>query len=80
MPSVSLSLPPLISILLMEGPDLQVSIAAKAEQLAGKLVWLDFVHELLAADGDHLLPHLQFDGTHLAPSYVAYLDEALQRL
>lgn len=66
--------------MLIEGRCLQVSTAAKAEQLVGKLVWLDFVHELLAAAGDQLLPHLQFDGTHLAPSYVSYLDEALQRL
>ena len=73
-------LPPSLLSMLIGGSDLQVIIAAKAEQLIGKLVWLDFVHELLAADGDHLLPHLHFDGTHLAPSYVAYLDGALQRL
>ena len=59
---------------------MQVKHAAEAKQLTGKLVWLDFVDDLLGGPDNDLLSHLCFYGTHLAPSYVKYLDEALQKL
>ncbi|KAK9816213.1 hypothetical protein WJX74_009091 [Apatococcus lobatus] len=58
----------------------KVNLAAEAKQLSSKLVWLEFVNDLLEGPDNDLLPHLHFDGTHLAPSYVAYLDKALQKL
>ena len=61
-------------------PEMQVKHAAESKQLNGKLVWLDFVDDLLGGPDNDLLPDLCFDGTHLAPSYVKYVDKALQKL
>ena len=59
---------------------LQVQAAAEAEQLTGHLIWLNFVDQLLQGPGGSLLASLKFDGTHLAPSYITYLEQALQQL
>ena len=56
----------------------QVQASAAAEGLERRLVWLDFLDDLLNATSASLKPALQFDGTHLAPTYTEHLNLALQ--
>ena len=42
-----------------------------------RLHWLDFSDRLLAANGKDLDPSLDFDGTHMSPRYVSYMNAAL---
>lgn len=47
---------------------------------SGSLHWLDFLDSLLTDDKKHLEPSLEFDGTHLSPSYVKHLRMELERI
>ncbi len=58
----------------------QVHSEAKAQDLEARFIWLDFLDDLLEQPAATLKPELQFDGTHLAPTYTQYLDKALQHL
>lgn len=55
----------------------QVEAAAASPAARGRLHFLDFFSQLLTPDGASLSPELSFDGTHMAPTYVKYLDAAL---
>lgn len=52
----------------------------RSRRLAGRVHYLDFFDRLLAPGGNALAPELQFDGTHMAPAYVRFLDEELQKI
>lgn len=54
-----------------------LKLKEKEESLKEKLHWLEFLKELLSEDGKKLNPELEFDETHLAPSYTQYLQKAL---
>ena len=54
--------------------------AGQRPEAAGRLHFLDLADELLTPDGRHIRPHLQLDGTHMAPVFVTYLSAALARL
>lgn len=56
---------------------LQIEAAGQRPEAAGRLHFLDLADELLTPDGRHIRPHLQLDGTHMAPAFVAYLSAAL---
>eukprot|EP01062_Namystynia_karyoxenos_P023362 TRINITY_DN1901_c1_g1_i1.p1 TRINITY_DN1901_c1_g1~~TRINITY_DN1901_c1_g1_i1.p1 ORF type:complete len:893 (+),score=272.65 TRINITY_DN1901_c1_g1_i1:75-2681(+) len=43
----------------------------------GSIRWLDFFRKLLTPDGTKLLPQYQLDGTHICPSYLTLVQEAL---
>ena len=45
-----------------------------------RLHWLDFSDRLLAANGKDLNPSLNFDGTHMSPRYVSYMNGALESI
>mmetsp|Transcript_1483 Transcript_1483/g.3594 ORF Transcript_1483/g.3594 Transcript_1483/m.3594 type:complete len:145 (+) Transcript_1483:346-780(+) len=47
--------------------------ASKEAGMDGRLHWLDFLDELLTPDKSKLEPSLEFDGTHMSPSYVRHL-------
>jgi len=51
-------------------------LQAAVEQEKG-LYWLDFFPQLLSSDGAALADGLALDGTHLHPSYVRHLEQAL---
>ena len=55
----------------------QVQTLSKAAKSSKRLHWLDFASDLLTPDGSKLNPDLQFDGTHMAPVYVQYLNAQL---
>lgn len=57
-----------------------LAAAAARPGAGGRLHWLDLYEALLAPGGGALADGLTLDGTHLAPAYVAHLDDALQRL
>ncbi|KAK9812932.1 hypothetical protein WJX72_005941 [[Myrmecia] bisecta] len=61
---------------------LQAKITEISEQAAarGRIHWLDDFDDLLTPDGCKLNPKLQFDGTHMSPYYVNYLNRALTRV
>jgi hypothetical protein len=42
--------------------------------------YLDFMHKLLDTDGNHLAEGFGYDGTHLHPSYLCLLEDALKAL
>ena len=42
--------------------------------------YLDFAHQLLDAEGNHLIKGFGYDGTHLHPSYLPLLGDALRAL
>lgn len=54
-----------------------VKHACKQPKYEGKLHWLDFFGKLLSPDGKKLNPDIEFDGTHMAPRYVQFLNDAL---
>ena len=54
-----------------------VSVTPEAHQ---RLHWLNFASDLLTEDGGKLNPALQFDGTHMAPIYVQYLNMQLSAI
>lgn len=54
--------------------------AADLKQYKGKLYWLDFFDDLLTPSGERLKQGIKFDDTHLSPSYIQYLQEALLKL
>ena len=43
-----------------------------------RLHWLDFSDRLLAANGKEFNPNLDFDGTHMSPTYVSFMNAALE--
>ncbi len=45
-----------------------------------RLHWLDFSDRLLAANGKDFNPSLNFDGTHMSPRYVSYMNAALETI
>ncbi|GMH33936.1 hypothetical protein BSKO_01770 [Bryopsis sp. KO-2023] len=54
--------------------------AIQEHSLQGKLHWLDFFEKLLSADGTRLNPEIEFDGTHMSPAYVQWLNDALTKI
>ncbi|DBA71347.1 TPA: hypothetical protein ACH3X2_011156 [Trebouxia sp. C0005] len=55
----------------------QIDILSRAPEAQGRLHWLDFFPDLLTPDGSSLNPALQFDGTHMSPYYVHFLNDQL---
>ncbi|KAL0051898.1 hypothetical protein WJX82_004074 [Trebouxia sp. C0006] len=55
----------------------QIEILSRAPEAQGRLHWLDFFPDLLTPDGSSLNPALQFDGTHMSPYYVHFLNAQL---
>ena len=55
----------------------QVEVLSRAPEAQGRLHWLDFFPDLLTPDGSSLNPALQFDGTHMSPYYVHFLNAQL---
>eukprot|EP00891_Asterochloris_glomerata_P005922 jgi/Astpho2/5922/fgenesh1_pg.00080_%23_120_t len=45
-----------------------------------RLHWLDFSDRLLAANGKDFNPSLNFDGTHMSPRYVSYMNAAFETI
>lgn len=58
----------------------QVLRAAAQQASCGRLHWLDFFDKLVTDGGERLAPGLEFDGTHLTPSYVQHLSAQLATL
>jgi len=57
----------------------QVEAASRTPEARGRLHWLDVADQLLTPDGARIRPHLQLDGTHMAPAFVHTLEAAMQR-
>jgi hypothetical protein len=57
----------------------QVEAAGRTPEARGRLHWLDVADQLLTPDGSRIRPHLQLDGTHMAPAFVHTLEAAAQR-
>eukprot|EP00850_Spirogloea_muscicola_P010195 SM000059S18672 [mRNA] locus=s59:358069:363417:+ [translate_table: standard] len=58
---------------------LRAKVSAASKQLQGKLYWLDFFEDLLCPRGT-LRKGLELDGTHMSPSYIQYLSDALSQV
>ena len=59
---------------------LQIEILSRTPEAHGRLHWLDFFPDLLTPDGNSLNPALQFDGTHMSPDYVQFLNVQLSAI
>lgn len=51
-----------------------------AEPKCSRLRWLDVADEYLCENRAKLKPRLNFDGTHMSPVFLEYIDVALQQL
>lgn len=56
---------------------MQIEMLSMTPEAQGRLHWLDFYHDLVTADGNSLTPSLHFDGTHMSPLYVKFLNAQL---
>ncbi len=56
---------------------MQIEILSRTPEAQGRLHWLDFFPDLLTPDSSSLNPALQFDGTHMSPYYVHFLNAQL---
>lgn len=57
-----------------------IVVAIRKHSLKGKLHWLEFFQELVCNNGTSLNPDIDFDGTHMSPEYVQFLDGALKSI
>ena len=56
---------------------MQIEKLSMMPEAQGRLHWLDFYHDLVTPDGNSLTPTLHFDGTHMSPLYVKFLNARL---
>ena len=56
---------------------MQIEHLSMMPEAHGKLHWLDFYSHLVTGDGNSLNPELHFDGTHMSPYYVKFLNTQL---
>lgn len=56
---------------------MQIEMLSLMPEAQGRLHWLDFYHDLVTEDGNSLSPALHFDGTHMSPVYVKFLNARL---
>ena len=52
----------------------------EAEPDVGRLHWLDVGDEYLCESRAKLKPELSFDGTHMAPVFLKYVNAAVERI
>ena len=45
-----------------------------------RLRWLDVAQDYLTTDGTRLNPSLAFDGTHMAPTFLQHVSQAIAAL
>lgn len=55
----------------------QIEMLSMTPEAQGRLHWLDFYHDLVTEHGNSLSPALHFDGTHMSPLYVRFLNAQL---
>eukprot|EP00850_Spirogloea_muscicola_P017379 SM000148S01056 [mRNA] locus=s148:298226:303563:- [translate_table: standard] len=58
---------------------LRAKVLAASKRIQRKLYWLDFFEDLLCPKGK-LRKGLELDGTHMSPTYIQYLSDALSQI